>query len=610
VLLAVALTGLSSLLCLPTPLLIQGLVDRVVADRGLSALPWFAAGLLGVFAAQAAVAVATTYVIGPVGLGVVRDLRHALYAQLQRLGLSFYDRTPAGSIISRVMDDVTAVQAVVTSQTLAILTDLGTTAVVSAVLLARDARLAAVVLAIMAAYAWVFRHFGRKVRDGSAEVRDRLDRVFGHLKEKIDGVLVVKAYAREEAEAADFAGRIGAAHGPRVRVGGLGALFSNLSTALGGLGSTLVFAVAAFEGLGGRMTPGEVVSTAALAGLLFGPVSRLADLTSLFEQAAASIDRLAEILDARPDVTDPPAPAAIGRARGRVEFDRVSFAYEPGRPVLTDVRLAVEPGMRVALVGPTGCGKTTLVNLLLRFYDPTRGEIRLDGVPLRRLAAADLRRQIGVVPQEPVVFARSLADNIRYGATGAGMDRVEAAARAALVHEFALSLPRGYDTLVGEGGHKLSQGERQRLTIARAFCHDPALVVLDEATAALDPAAEALIQQALANLLEARTSFTIAHRLATVTDADRIVVMDAGRIVQAGAHHELLADEDGLYRRLCARQFFEPAADERWAHDAPAHAVAGPRRIGAGAKGHRGGGKVVTTGIGGSWTETGTATAH
>jgi ABC-type multidrug transport system fused ATPase/permease subunit len=238
-------------------------------------------------------------------------------------------------------------------------------------------------------------------------------------------------------------------------------------------------------------------------------------------------------------------------------FDRVGFSYRPGEPVVWDIRLSVEPGLKVALVGPTGCGKSTLVNLLMRFYDPTWGEIRLDGVPIRDLPTRTLRDQVGVVLQEPVVFAMSLAANVRYGAPEADDDRVEAAARAALVHEYAEALPQGYATIVGEGGYKLSQAERQRLAIARALCKQPALVVLDEATSSLDTPSEALIQAALANLLRGRTAFIIAHRLSTIVDADLIVVMDGGLIVQMGTHRQLLADPDGLYRRLCARQFGE-----------------------------------------------------
>jgi ABC-type multidrug transport system fused ATPase/permease subunit len=570
---ALALTALACLLNLPVPLLVQGLVDRVVSGGRDAALPLYAAGLAGVFAAQAAVGLLTTLVIGRVGLAVVRDLRHRLYERLQRVGLSYYDRTPVGAVISRLMDDVAAVHGLITGQTLTILTDVGTTLAVSALLLSRSPRLFLAVAVFLPAYAVTFRHFRRRIRAGSLAVRDRLDTVFGHLKEKIDGMLVVKANAREAAEAADFAGQMEAAHGPRVRVGRAGAAFSSLSNALSGVGTAAVFAAGASEVLAGRMTPGEIVSAATLAGLLFGPIARLADLTSVFEQAATSVDRLGEILDQDADVRDPADPVPLGRARGHVEFDRVGFAYVPGRPVLHDVRLRVEPGGKVALVGPTGCGKSTLLNLLLRFYDPTSGEVRVDGVPLRRAALADLRRQIGVVLQDSVVFRQSLADNIRYGAPDADDARVEAAARAAMVHGFATELPEGYATLVGEGGHKLSQGERQRVAIARALCKDPALIVLDEATSSLDTANEALIQAALRNLLKGRTAFIVAHRLSTVLDADLIVVMDGGRIVQTGTHAELLADAGGLYRRLCERQLADPAL----APVAPAGAARGGR---------------------------------
>jgi ABC-type multidrug transport system fused ATPase/permease subunit len=396
-------------------------------------------------------------------------------------------------------------------------------------------------------------------------IREKMDLIFGGLKAKLDGTIVIRAYAREPEEVAEFAVQLDDAHGPRVRDGNLGAAFANISGAIGGVGTAVVFAVGAYEVLQGRLTPGGAVSTAALAAMVFGPVARLADLAYVFEQAGASVDRLGEILDREVDVREPePAearrlPGPDGRARGSVVFDRVGFGYLRDEPVVWDVRLDVKPGMKVALVGPTGCGKSTLVNLLMRFYDPTWGEIRLDGVPVSRIPTGDLRRQIGVVLQDPVVFRLSLADNIRYGAPDATDEQVEAAARAALVHNFAVALPEGYDTLVGEGGYKLSQGERQRLAIARALCSDPALVILDEATSSLDTAGEALIQAALANLLRDRTAIIIAHRLSTIVDADMIVVMEGGLVVQVGTHSQLLADRDGLYRRLCARQFGEPA---------------------------------------------------
>ncbi len=570
-----ALTGFACLLNLTIPLLVQRLVDQVVAGGRWWNLPAYAVALLAVFAIQALLGLANGLVVGRMGQGVVRDLRHRLYERLQRLGLSYYDKTPTGAIISRLMDDVGAIQAFVTGASVTILTDLGTAAVISVVLVTRSGRLGLVMAVFVGLHAFTFPYFLRKIRATNRIIRAKMDRLFGHLKERIDGSLVIQAYARERAEETDFADKLADVHVPRVREGQLSAALSNLSVGISGVGTAAIFAMAAAEVLNGRLSAGAVVSTTVLAGLLFGPIARLADLAYIFEQASASVDRLGEILDLEPAVADPPVPIKLPRVRGRVEFDRVGFAYVPGTPVLRDIRIRVEPGRKVALVGPTGCGKSTLINLLLRFYDPVAGEIRLDDVPIHRLAARDLRRCIGVVPQEAVIFRQSIADNIRYGAPAASDEQVEAAARAALVHGFALSLPDGYATIVGEGAGKLSHGERQRVAIARAFCMDPALIVLDEATSALDTAGEALIQAALANLMRGRTAFIIAHRLATIIDADEIVVLDAGRIVQSGTHNDLLADEDGLYRRLCLRQFGESAliasvrAGGEWSVPAP-----------------------------------------
>ncbi len=555
------------------PLIVQGLVDDVVAPQRWDRLPLFASAFAAVLMAQALIGFANTLVVGHVGQRLVREMRHQLYERLQELSLSFYDKTPTGAIISRMMDDIGAIQTFITGQTFTILTDLGTTLAISLLLVSRNWRLALMVLLFVPLYGLNFRFFMKQIRATNQVIREKMDILFGHLKEKLDGVMVVKAHAREAAEVSGFVLELEDAHGPRVQEVRLRTAFSNLSAAISGLGTASIFGAGAFEVIQGRMTPGEVISTAALAAMLFGPIARLADLAYVFEQASASVDRLGEILDLKPDVAEPENPLQIDDIQGQVEFDQVGFSYQSGPKVLSQFSLNIAAGQKLALVGPTGCGKTTIISLLMRFYDATEGQIRLDGFPIKELSSAFLRQRIGIVPQEPVVFRGTISDNIRYGRPQATQEEVEAAAHAALVHDFTMELNDGYETIVGEGGHKLSQGQRQRLAIARAICMNPRLVILDEATSSLDTQSEALIQKALRNLLSGRTSIIIAHRLSTVVDCDQIVVLEQGQILQQGSHRELITDQAGKYYQLCQKQFglkVKPiSADSTTAH--PAH---------------------------------------
>ena len=555
------------------PLIVQGLVDDVVAPQRWDRLPLFASAFAAVLMAQALIGFANTLVVGHVGQRLAREMRHQLYERLQELSLSFYDKTPTGAIISRMMDDIGAIQTFITGQTFTILTDLGTTLAISLLLVSRNWRLALMVLLFVPLYGLNFRFFMKQIRATNQVIREKMDILFGHLKEKLDGVIVVKAHAREAAEVSGFVLELDDAHGPRVQEVRLRTAFSNLSAAISGLGTASIFGAGAFEVIQGRMTPGEVISTAALAAMLFGPIARLADLAYVFEQASASVDRLGEILDLKPDVAEPENPLQIDDIQGQVEFDQVGFSYQSGPKVLSQFSLNIAAGQKLALVGPTGCGKTTIISLLMRFYDATEGQIRLDGFPIKELSSAFLRQRIGIVPQEPVVFRGTISDNIRYGRPQATQEEVEAAAHAALVHDFTMELNDGYETIVGEGGHKLSQGQRQRLAIARAICMNPRLVILDEATSSLDTQSEALIQKALRNLLSGRTSIIIAHRLSTVVDCDQIVVLEQGQILQQGSHRELITDQAGKYYQLCQKQFglkVKPiSADSTTAH--PAH---------------------------------------
>jgi len=532
------------------------LVERLLrrADHGQAMATLAAAALFVLLAAatQPLAAGASAWLLGGVAIRLARDLRRQLFDRLQRLPLAWFDRTPAGAVMSRLTEDVAVVQSLAGGQALAVLVDLSTAIGAALWIATHSLPLAAVLVGLMGMYWLIFRRYTARIHAATHEVRSQLDRLFSHLKDRLDGLLVVRASAGEARDVAEFTRQFTALHQPRLLVGRLQIDFHSLSLGIAALGASLVFAIGSWEVLAGRLTTTELIVAAGLAALAFGPLSRVSELATLYQQAAASLSRVGEILDY-------PLPSALAAAAGhhspvagRVQFDRVSFAYLPGQPVLCDISLAIEPGTKVAIVGPSGSGKTTLVNLLLRFYEPTGGRISLDGRALAEFSDEQLRRDLGVVSQEPVVFRGTLADNLRYGMPEATLPQIQAAARGALVDQFAEQLPHGYETLVGEGGHPLSQGQRQRIAIARLLCKDPSVVILDEATSSLDPSSELLVQGALASLLAGRTTITIAHRLQTVQSADLIVVMDGGRIVQTGTHAELLADEGGLYFRLCS----------------------------------------------------------
>jgi ABC-type multidrug transport system fused ATPase/permease subunit len=555
-LLALLLTGAVCLFSLAGPILVERLLTTANEHRSLIQLVPLAVLLLAATILQAAASTANGWLLGQVSLDTVRDLRRRLYEGLHQMPIAWFDRTPTGVIVTRFMDDATAIQGLSSGQALITLLDICTALTAAVWLASHSWRMILVVAVAVALYVLVFRLFLRPIHAGTLEVRHQLDRVFAQLKQKIDGVLVVRAANTEALEVAEFTRQITALHEPRLRVNQLGIAFSNLCLGIGAIGASLVFAVGAWEVIQGRLSMGDLIAASALAGLLFAPVMRLSELAAQYQQVSASFGRLADLLDhSAVSKRLPNSPASNVSHGGDIEFEDVGFHYLPERPILHDISLRIEPGTKVAIVGATGSGKTTLMNLLLRFYEPTQGEIRIGGRRLADVPTAWLRQHVGVVPQDPVVLRKSLADNIRYGTPHASDTEVEHAARAALLHELAMGWPDQYDTLVGEGGHVLSQGERQRIALARLFCKNPAIVVLDEATSSLDPSCEALVQTALDRLLAGRTTFVIAHRLATVVGADQILVMDQGRIAQMGTHAELLADETGIYRQLYDCQF-------------------------------------------------------
>lgn len=553
---AFALTMLSSLVWLAVPLGLRSLLDAVFTAGNRGLLDRLALGLLGLFVLQSALAFAGYYLLEWTGERVVADLRRRVYAHLHRLDLRFFAGQRTGDLTSRLTNDVGAVREAVTTALVEVLTQSLTLLGSVALMVALNWRLSLIIFVIVPFVTLAARYFGLRLRRLSRSVQDRLADTTAVAEEALSAVRIVKGFAREAFEVGRYGAAVEGLFATARRRVLLTSLFWSIVSLLFMGALVALFWFGGTEVLAGRLTAGDLVAFIFYAFNIARSVGGLSRLYATFNGAAGASERLFELLETTPDIDDAPGAVPLPPVRGAVAFERVTFAYEAGRPVLEDVTFAVAPGETVALVGPSGAGKTTLLNLIPRFYDPTAGRVCIDGHDLRAVQHASLRAQIAVVPQEVHLFAATIRENIRYGRLEATDAEVEAAAQAANAHDFIAALPGGYDAEVGERGVKLSGGQRQRVAIARAILRDAPILLLDEATSSLDSASEALVQEALERLMRHRTTFIIAHRLSTVQHADRIFVVEGGRIVQAGTHGVLMA-QPGLYRTLAARQFAE-----------------------------------------------------
>ncbi|CAN5510552.1 ABC transporter transmembrane domain-containing protein [soil metagenome] len=551
---AITATLLGTVVWLVVPLGLRDLLDSAfeAGNRGL--LDRLALGLLVLFALQAAFNFAGYYGLEWTGERVVADLRKALYSHLHRLGLRFYADGRVGEITSRLTNDVTTVRNAVTEQMAQAITQTFTLIGSVGLMLLLNMRLAVVVFIVAPVVSVLAIWIGRIVRRLARQIQDRVAQTTAIAEEALTSIRVVKAFAREDYETARYAGAVEQvfdASKTRALVtagfwSGVGMLFL--------LALVAIFWFGGIEVLEGRLTAGDLVAFIFYAFNIAQSVGAMSRLYAAFNTAAGASERLFELLDSEPELNSPIGAPDLPRVEGHVVFDNVAFAYDPNRPVLSNISFEALPGQTVAIVGPSGAGKTTLIHLVPRFYDPTSGRILIDGFDAREVDVASLRRQVGLVAQDVQLFGASIGENIRYGRLDASDAEVRDAAVAANAHEYIERLPEGLATQIGERGVKLSGGQRQRIAIARAVLADPRILLLDEATSALDAESEALVQEALARLLKGRTAFVVAHRLATVRQADRVLVVEDGRIVEDGNHTTLMA-AGGLYARLARLQF-------------------------------------------------------
>jgi ATP-binding cassette, subfamily B, bacterial MsbA len=550
--------------------LIKPILDSVLPrQEQVSQVAW---AIVGLYLMKGIGGYFSDYLMADVGQRVVRDLRNRLHAHLLQQSAAFFARRTTGQLLSRLTNDVGQVQHAV-SETIGDLLQEGLAVVgYAALLFYYDPRLALVCLTGAPVIVYPLAQLGRRLRKTTRRSQEALEHLSHVAAESFIGHRIVKAFGAERREAQKFQAASAGLHRTNMTVTRLVSVLPPTMELLGAFAIAGALYYGSHQIAVGRLTPGEFTAFIAALFLMYGPIKKLSRVNASLQQAIAAAERIFEMLDRHTEVREGPHATALPPFRRAIEFENVVFTYDDShaRPILRGVTISVCAGQMVAIVGRSGAGKTTLVNLVPRFYDVTGGRILVDGTDIRDVTVASLRAQIGIVTQETILFDDSVSRNIAYGRPEASVQEIEAAARAAHAHEFIANLPQGYDTFIGERGQRLSGGQRQRLAIARAILKDSPILVLDEATSSLDTESELLVQHALANLMKNRTSFVIAHRLSTIRRADAIIVMDRGRVVETGRHDELLA-RGKLYARLYELQLLE---GRRVVQVAPAAAMA------------------------------------
>lgn len=487
---------------------------------------------------------------------VVADFRTHLFAHLQNLAVSFFARRRTGELLSRLMNDVTVIQSIVTETPIDTAKQLVTFIGGIGFLLAMNWRLCLLILLLLPLLVLVAKFFGRKLKSLSTSIQDQTAALSTLLEEVISGIRIVKSFVQTKREEGRFLTQI--QHGLELSLkrAGIMALFVPVISLLTFSAAAAVLWYGGTQVIEGAVTPGDLFAFVLFAGILIGPFSSAARVFAQIKEAQGATQRVFEILDAEADIRDVPNAHVLSAVKGHVRAEQVGFSYDPRTPVLSHLSFEAQPGELVAFVGPTGAGKTTVINLLHRFYDPVEGRITVDGHDLKEVTVDSWYRQVALVPQETVLFGGTILDNIRYGNPEASETAVQEASKAAHAHEFISAFPDKYLTVVGEKGINLSGGQRQRIAIARAILKNPRVLLLDEATSSLDTESERLVQEALERLMQGRTTFVVAHRLSTIQRADRILVLDKGRVVEEGTHAQLL-ERKGLYHYLYTIRFTE-----------------------------------------------------
>ena len=536
------------------PWIIKDMIDDVLMSKDMLMLNLIAAGILVVMFTRGVFYYGQSYLVSYVGQRVIIDVRSVLFRKFQKMPLSYYDKQQTGTVMSYITNDVSAMQSAIVDNLIELVTESSILIGSLAMMIYLDWKLSLLTLMTIPLVGFAMKIFGRKLKRSSTVIQERAAEITSLLQESISAIRVVKSFVRETYEIKRFEEQNWRNFQAAMKNVKLSSLLTPTVEFLAAIAVTFIVWFGGYEVVNEVITAGELVAFLTYAVNLANPVKRLSRVYAAIQRAMAAADRVFEVMDLDEKITDVPGAKPLPPIKGQVEFKDITFSYKEGQPALQHISLKAEPGQMIALVGPSGSGKSTIANLIPRFYDVDSGTITIDGHDIRQVTADSLREQIGLVPQETMLFSTTVMENIRYGRLDATDEEVVEAARAANAEEFIKDLPEGYDTKLGERGLNLSGGQRQRLAIARAILKNPRVLILDEATSALDTESEKIVQDALDKLMVGRTSFVIAHRLSTIFNADQIFVVENGHLREHGTHEELLA-AGGLYSNLYNIQF-------------------------------------------------------